>query len=224
MSTTVVEPVSVKPEPVSISPMRYDRVEAILKSEPVFRDRMAVKDRTIVRRGNEKHHYASLVVETTEALHSHGIDPHNAPKLIVLRTAADIHHNAPAVRAKPVKAVKPAAPAAETAPVPATKPAKLKKVTKVQESRPETAPAVQAEAAKPQESVSGLLPADSPVVYYTNLSKLALANSLNNLMALDDDKFPGFEKRRESISFLLSEYTRLRNVGSQVIIKPDAKS
>lgn len=213
------------------SVMRYDRVASILGAEPAFKDRIGPKDQVITKRNSEKFYYSRLVVSVTDLIHTHGLDAHNVPKSYVLKVATEacdfLSQNGAPVK-PPVKRKKTEPPVkTEEA---AKEMAAKKKAPEPKVPQPETAVVV-AEAPKPAEPYRSQAPAPQVleaesklVTVYSNIAKLTLCISVQNLMQLDDDKFPGFEKRSEAINFLIGDFNRIKNSPTMVELRPDAKS
>lgn len=216
--------------------MRFERIQSILESEPVFRSRMIPKICEVAKKPDEKRYYSRLVYDVTVALHASSSDPHNAPKSAVLMKATEV---AELLGANPRPVTVPAlsvAGSAQLAPEtsalsadtqPRSKRAYRKKpkpnasvsdgapdqpvqtVGAAHESQSEIPPV---DTVLPQAVAPVICAADQTLLIYSNLAKMSLAACLKNLMQLDDDSFPGFEKRREAVDFLLVEYIRLKDI------------
>ncbi len=223
------------------SVMRYQRIQSILESEPIFRSRMQPRNCEVTKKPDEKFYYCRLVFDVTNALHTSNKDPHSVPKAVVLMKATEISDllNKPAA---PVER----APVAETASASngahseqpdnaVTKPRRVyRKKVKVPEEVMAEALAQQAngvngqhedetasvtareQMAVAQAPAPQVCAADKTLLVYSNLGKMGIANSLRNLMQVDDDNFPGFEKRREAVDFLVNEFIRLKDMPSPV--------
>lgn len=109
------------------------------------------------------------------------------------------------------------APPVPTQTAPATPPKRVRKKPEAKAPAPmETAPASEPlpPSAVPDKSNRPKLTDSnqSSVLVFSNLSKLSLAMSLSQLMQLDDDNFAGFEARRDSVNFLIAEYSKIKDV------------
>lgn len=215
--------------------MRYDRIQSILESEPVFRSRMQPRICEVIKKPDEKHLYCRLVFDVTNALHTSNKDPHSVPKAVVLMKATEIADllNTPDAPVVAVNGV-PEVPANAAVPSSAKSKRTYRRKVRVPEDvmtdvppqavngeheRQEDAAAtetarVQMEVA--QAPVPQVCAADKTLLVYSNLGKMGIANSLRNLMMVDDDNFPGFEKRREAVDFLVNEFIRLKDLPSPV--------
>lgn len=181
------------------SAVRYDRIESILAADQAFKQLMQDRSTTITRRSGETKNYSWLVVAVTDALHAANQDAHRAPRPLVLRFATELRDRPPnktSASAKP-------RPARNRTPATASK-------TTTKPDKPATTTVSESPRPTPDKNGANL------VAVYANVAKLSLLVSLSNLMDLDDDKFPGFEKRRESVTFLIDEYCRLKDQPSPV--------
>jgi hypothetical protein len=70
--------------------MRYEKVQAILDSEPALKDYLGPKDQEVVDRNNEKHFYSRGTVLVINELQDRGFDAHQAPKPTVLLLASKV--------------------------------------------------------------------------------------------------------------------------------------
>lgn len=192
------------------SVMRYDRVQAILDSDPALKPFLGPKDQEVIKRNGEKHRYNRGVVTVTNALHERGFDAHNTNKNVVLSLAFDILRDKapkaampekPKVEKPKVEKPKPE-PKAEPAPKPkAPKIPKAPKAPSVPKKPEPKAPAPEPVAAAP--TPAGAVPPTAPApiskpgfVYYIYGTALSHAVTIYKTLEIGD-RMPGAEARLE---------------------------
>ena len=223
------------------SVMRYDRVQAILDSDPALKPFLGPKDQEVIKRNGEKHRYNRGVVNVTNALHERGFDAHNTDKYVVLALAYDILRDKPQKPAaekpkvekpkvekpkvekpkveKPPKVKAAPKPKAEAQPKPA-KPAKPSSVPeKPEPSKPEKATAALAPAQAPAPTGAALshaapVPSSDKPAYVYYIYGTALSHAVTIYKTLEiGDRMPGAEARLETVSRLIDQLKPLANTG-----------
>jgi len=191
---------SLQENEVQPSFIRYQRVENILNSEPVFRSKITDRTEIVMKPNGRQHKFSIGVVKTTEAIHADGKDAYNIPRTEVVKMAMQVigvgsvntngHSEAtpsPLSVPKPTKA--------KTKAVAAAKPKVEKAAPAV--SAPKEPKEAKSEKSEPKDDL--LCPA---VAIYSMLMGA-------KTMAVKHDKSEGFEKRVKVIETLAKEYREL---------------
>jgi len=185
--------------------IRYQRVETILKTEPAFRAKVAIKTEIVMKPDGKQHKFSEGVVKTTEAIHAAGLDPYSIARGEVIKYAMKVigigavNNNGQAeVQASPLS---PPRPAAKTKPKPAAKVvAKPAVKAKPEKSVPAAETKLPAAPSEPKDDM--LCP--EVAVYSMLMGARTLAEK--------HDKKAGFEKRMKALETLAKEFRDLAKI------------
>lgn len=183
--------------------IRYQRVENILKTEPAFQAKIALKTEIVMKPNGKQHKFSEGVVKTTEAIHKAGQDPYAVSRSEVIRYAMQVIPLAAvnnigqlAATPSPLSTPRPA----RTKPKPAAKPV-VKAVIKPKAEKPvPTQPRATVAAAPPAEQKDALL-----------CPEIAIYSMLMGArqMVEKHDKSEGYKERVKRLDVLAKEYRDL---------------
>lgn len=182
---------NVTKDPTMPTVARVSRVEAVLTSEPAFKDVLGKKEVSLTKKDGTKVNYCAQVVEVAKAIHAAGQDAVSLSKNDILKYAMKVLK----VSGGPAEAEMDAT--AATAPVAESTAAETE--TKA-ETKAEPAPEV--ETGKPEVTVEGVKAAAAS--RNQNMSVVSLLCSAEQMSA--SDKKPGAESRRAKLNALIKEY------------------